>query len=202
MGNVARRLGDLDRYPPRVLPMEILNLVRLTTISLLLASTAGCFNGVDERIKIALPVLAAPVLDADALLSERFGASERIVLRSFDGRWVGNDCDIDFLLFADRTATLTIYGNAVTRYDGNYKIGLGDAMKSATVNFKFPGYAQEYPLNALPQFQFYIDGLEILLVPSEGMDGYIRVDEPIEYPRNFEGWNWTFRQVDRPASDK
>ena len=179
----------------------MLILIRSTLISLLLTSMASCrFSEGASDVRIALPASAKPVPNADSLFTDRFRTHDRIVFRSFNGRWVGTDCDAEIRLFPDRKAILTAYGVGVTHYDADYSYGPIQDNQSATVQFTFTGQAVDDSPLEFPKLQLYVDGSELILVPAEGTNGYVRVDDPID-PRNLEGLNWTFRQVEIPAID-
>ena len=133
-------------------------------------------------ITIVLPNSATPVNDN---LKAAFDESSELVFRTFNGEWVGTDCDVDILLHPDGNAHLTVYGNAVHESDGTY------AFSSANrVTFDFPtAYTR------LPDMDAYNDGSGYILVPAKNTEGFIRGDEYRDGRDQWDGLSWTFKTI-------
>lgn len=115
------------------------------------------------------------------VLEDEFSDSNVIRFLSWNGQWIGTDCDTEIQLAADATVLLTEYRDAIDRYNGTYAIS-----ESGELTLSLKGYPAGWPT-----MRVYRDGTMLLLVPTAGSTGVgLGWSEPT-FPARF----WLFRQL-------
>jgi hypothetical protein len=124
-----------------------------------LATLCGCAGTPPEPL---LPD-SQRVQQVQDALDQEFEVARSLCFRSFNGRWIGTDCDSEIELRADGSATLTEYGYTVEAYAGSYRI---NPQSELVLNLKT--YRGSWPAMAL-----YRDHAGLLLAPASGPGGFV-----------------------------
>jgi hypothetical protein len=157
---------------------------RHLAITVLLIALLGCKRAPVEHVSV-LPEDAQLVADADTALTEAFATEDPILFFSWDGRWIGMDCDTDIRLHGDGTATLTEYGYAVRKYAGTYSTDAGPELSLSL---------EDYP-RAWPVMNVYSENSKLLLVPSDGSTDFVFGNRSGATVPGGAGSFWPMRQV-------
>lgn len=104
---------------------------------------------------------AKRILNVREVLDESFSDSNVIRFLSWNGQWIGTDCDTEIQLAADGTAVLIEYQDAIDRYDGTYSIS-----EDAELTLSLVGYRAEWPT-----MRVYRDNSVLLLIPAPASPG-------------------------------
>lgn len=163
-------------------------------ILLVVAITAvGCSKD-EKTITSVLPDSAERVSNVQHALDAAFTDSKRVLLRSWDGRWIGMDCDTDIELHADGKAVLTEYGYAVTKYDGTYSITTAPEGTPSELTLSLKDYRGTWPVMAV-----YTDQSKLLLIPTEGSAEFVFGNRAGATVPGDAGSFWPFRQIPIPT---
>src|SRR5262249_2115648 len=80
------------------------------------------------------------IVDFKSLLQKQ----GRITFLSWNGKWIGTDCDTDVTFLADGSVEMTGYGNAVRRFKGTYHLDSG-----GVVSLELSGLKEGWPAMVL-----------------------------------------------------
>ena len=116
------------------------------------------FGGCSYNTRPPPPDYSKQALNVREALDTAFSGTDSITFRSWNGKWIGTDCDTDVELKADGTAVLTEYSVAIYKYHGTYSIS--DLTK---VSLKLRDYTSPY----LPTMYLITDDSALLLVPAD-----------------------------------
>jgi len=152
------------------------------TMPLLLIALVG--RAPVEQMSV-LPEDAQLVADADTALIEAFSTEDPILFFSWDGRWIGMDCDTDIRLHGDGTATLTEYGYAVRKYEGTYSTDAGPEVSLSLEDYR----------GVWPTMNVYSQNSTLLLVPSDGSTDFVFGNRSGGTVSGGAGSFWPMRQV-------
>jgi len=123
-------------------------------------------------------------------LDTRFSNAESITFRSWNGKWIGMDCDTDVTLNADGTAVLTEYGYAVREYTGTYSIA-----NSTELSLVMRDY------DSWPTMYFIPEESDLLLVPTENSGEFVMGNRAGATVPGGGGSFWPFRQLPEGTHD-
>lgn len=134
-----------------------------------------------------LPDSAEPT-SQDAL-DTAFTESEAIRFLSWNGVWIGTDCDTEIELRGDGSVVLTEYGYGVDQYDGTYTVTANSDGESE-ISLTLKEYQGSWPSMAV-----YTDQSELLLIPTEGEAGFVFGNRAGATVPSDAGSYWPFRQI-------
>ena len=155
-------------------------------------TTVGCSEA-DKPVKSALPDSAERVSNVQDALDATFSDSEKILLQSWNGRWIGTDCDTNVELHADGNVELTEYRYGISNYVGTYSITTAVDGTASELTMSLDGYLGTWPAMAV-----YTDRSEILLMPSEGSTEFTVGNRAGATVPEGAGSFWPFRQIPIP----
>lgn len=84
-----------------------------------------------------------------------------VVFRSFGGRWIGTDVDLDLHFLPDQKVKMVRYGYALETYWGTYRMD-----EDGELSASFERYGQPWPVLILER-----DSRSLLLRPKEAATG-------------------------------
>jgi hypothetical protein len=141
----------------------------------------------DSRPVAGRPEGVAAVAEFNDLLAAR----GRVSFLSWDGRWVGTDCDAEFTFLPGGNVEMTSYGFAVQRYRGTYRID-GDGV----VLLQLAGREPSWPPMVLER-----DSRSLILRPRDKPNASTLEGSGVA-PRG-DNWSyWPFRHVDYRPGDQ
>ena len=145
----------------------------LCALLIVVTLVAGLLVAWRAYVEPTYPDYSKKALNIKEALKEEFANAPSISFRSYDGQWIGMDCDIEIELKPNGTVVLTWYSNAKTVYDGTYSIqGL-----ELSLSFK------NYNAGSWPSMYFLRDGPTLQLVPTPNTIRY------------HSGQEWPYRQI-------
>lgn len=159
-----------------------------------LLSVFGCSKAKQSHTEF-LPVTAERVsLIADVIEDTR-SESDYVFFRSWNGRWIGTDCDTEIELHPNGIAVLIEYGYAVNKYDGTYSVNelSNNDNNESELCLTFPEYEGEWPPMAV-----YREGSDLLLIPTDSSLGFAFGNRSGATIPGGSGSFWPFRQVPIP----
>lgn len=141
-----------------------------------------------------LPDSAERVSNVQNTLDAAFTDSQQILLQSWNGRWIGTDCDTNIELHADGNVVLTEYGYAISEYNGTYSITTAADGTASELTISLKDYPGTWPVMAV-----YTDLSELLLMPTEGSAEFLFGNRGGATVPGGAGSFWPFRQIPIPT---
>jgi hypothetical protein len=137
----------------------------------------------------AAPPLDLPesqrIRDVVDALDRAYGESDSVPFRSWNGKWIGTDCDTEIVLHRDGRVSLTEFGYGVDDYEGRFTIE-----SDATITLDLKDYGSDWPRMSL-----YKDESSLLLIPADGKAGFLFGDRAGATVPNDAGTFWPMRQL-------
>ena len=134
-----------------------------------------------ERPNVDYSKQALNVKDA---LDTAFSAVDSVKFRSWNGEFIGMDCDTEIELKADGTAVLTEYGLTIQTYEGTYSIA--DRTKLSLVLRNYEGWPTMYVIST---------DSTLLLVSADNSDQFVFGNRAAATVPGDAGTFWPFRQL-------
>jgi hypothetical protein len=122
--------------------------------------------------------------DAVAELESKIAGAGSLTFESWDGKWIGMDCDTDIIFLPDHELRMVEYGDGVDTYHGSYRIN-GDG--EVTINLS--GYGRQWPRMFLRK-----DPRSLLLRPVSN-SGFIMGNRGGAALQGGSGNFWPFRPI-------
>jgi len=142
---------------------------------ILLTVLAGCHS-------VLATATDSSVATAIAELENRVAGDGSVTFRSFEGKWIGTDIDMEIKFLPDHTVHMTQYGYVRTGYEGTYHIN-----SKGEVTAEFVG--REWPIMLLQK-----DSISLLLRPKGSSDCLVGKGGCVTIPGGI-GHYWPFRPV-------
>lgn len=132
-----------------------------------------------------LPPNAQRVHNLQEVLDGKLATSKSILFRSWNGVWIGTDCDTEIKLLPGGAAILTEFGDGVDAYNGTCSVGPASQLTLTLKNY----------VGTWPAMLVYQDGADLLLMPAGGPTGFVFGNRGGATVRGNAGSFWPFRQV-------
>ena len=166
--------------------------LQISMFGIAILLTAGCTQASRSS---ALPESAEAVDDPIAAIKDASASDGFISFRSWNGKWIGTDCDTEMELHSDGKAVLREYGYAIRTCVGTYAVtpAADEYLPRLTLQLN------EYQ-NSWPKMVLYRDKSELLLMPSPDSTNFVFGNRAGATVPGDTGSFWPFRQIDnRPA---
>ena len=148
--------------------------------------SAGC----SEQSGPPPPDYSTQAANVKEALDTRFADAESIAFRSWNGKWIGMDCDTDVTLNADGTAVVTEYGYAVREYSGTYSVA-----NSTELSLVLRDYDSWPTMYVIPEDS------DLLLMPTDSSGGFVMGNRAGATLPGGAGSFWPFRQLSEDVDD-
>lgn len=126
--------------------------------------------------------MVASVKDLDQLISSQGS----VTFRSFNGKWIGMDCDTDLTFLPNGSIHMFEYGFAVSGYRGTYTMN-----SVGQVTVQLPTFRGPWPLMLMQK-----DSTSLLLMPAQNVNGIVMGNRGGATVVGGKGEYWPFRPVD------
>lgn len=157
---------------------------------------AGCSKTEDPTTSV-LPDSAVRISNVQDALDAAFTDSQLILFQSWNGKWIGMDCDTNIELNVDGGVMLTEYGYAISEYNGTYSITTAADSTRSVLTIALEDYFGTWPAMAV-----YTDQSKLLLMPIDSSGGFIMGNRGGAYIPGDAGSFWPFRQIQIPSPDE
>jgi hypothetical protein len=170
----------------------------LALAATLLLATAGCKRSntaavpptplpaaTKEPTFVVDPALESLPVAMPAELNEEIRKRGAITFRSWNGTWIGTDCDTDLTFLPGGAVHLFQYADMVLGYDGTYAITNG-----GEVTAQFPTLGQPWPVLTLRR-----DGKSLLLIPKRDVQQIDLANQVGATISAGQGSYWPFRPI-------
>jgi len=147
------------------------------TVLLVGAFMAGCDAGGGSAVSNP----GSPVSE----LHDRIQQNGSVTFRSWNGKWIGTDCDTEITLLPDQVAYMHEHGYSVSGYRGTYEIE-----PDGQVTIDFSGYGHEWPVMLLQR-----DSTSLLLKRKDSDPNFIMGNRGGASVSSGQGTYWPFRPV-------
>jgi hypothetical protein len=140
---------------------------------------------VHEPTPLVLPANAERLFNVKEVVDKAISTSKSLVFLSWNGKWIGTDCDTEIEFFPDHSVVLTEFGVGVEKFKGSYSIS-----SESVITLSLSGYRAKWPGTRV-----WKDGKDLLLAPSDGSNNFI-FGERGGATLMGDGTFWPFRQVE------
>lgn len=154
--------------------------------------TLGCSNAPTST---GLPQSAKAIENPSTAIKTACADAGFISFRSWNGEWIGTDCDTEIELHSDGKTVLREYGYAINTYEGTYSVSTDTEEKPSELTFELNGHQGDWPNLIL-----YRDQSKLLLMPTTDSTEFVFGNRSGAMVPGGAGSFWPFRRIDnRPT---